>query len=974
MADKKDPHQEMLEEAAKRAFPGHSSSEKKPEETSSPIPPKKNLSQRISEEFRAELGRTARKALYERGGFIGRVMASATGEGYYLRGQSTSQTSSTGSHARQASQKVTEKIDQNNRMIMASVDRLNQAVARGTASVSRQFSSMGAKVDSSIKKAVEIIKRIDPPAESRKRAGIEAVANATNRGRYGFGALAAGAGILGATAAYGALPKNGGVTRDDENAAPKDDVENKKREQLQNSPPPPRAGFQTKELIFKAREVEFEAKDFKWKTKGGRLTFGGGSGDEVSPGTTPGAGSGGSGGSRRSRRRGRTGGPGGSGQRTGGAGVNHSSVSGSGLNAIPPGEPTPEAWRRGGIQGGTGEASGASSGGLSTAGPSMDDTGGAGGGSSSGGGGSPGGGNRPATGTGGGSGGGRFGSTPPGMPQAGGADQSGVGLQSQSSPAFNRVKQAALSQGVTDANGIDMPRDYRGDPVKGAMPSRNTSTVQGRQLSLYDSSKVNTEWTDTARRALVAEIGRENDYRPGLLYGSHTDPYNRVQNSGIISWQKERRHALNRHMQAAGFMNPDGSFQNSAEAERAQMEFIDKEMKQNYPKSYAAMRDPNMSYRDLTRVLGKDYIRWRHDDPVYASHHGRRDRHFQSLNDAIAKRGDVGMGGDWKPPQQGVQEGGWPGTPGEGDNGGSGGETNKGRVDVKPWNQRSGGDYFSKDSIMEKGANPPAIGPKPGWNEDPGDFKLPSNEQKNIGPVTSDEFSGAKRKTGQVKQGTGSELTAYSPQVGGDKMEGGYASSRPGIGNDGYTVKTLADYAAGRSNYVTMSGDPSQYGKKFTIPEMRYQGLNPDDNRYLADPQTIKNVPGYVHDTGSAFKGKGQSKFDIPVARDMVTNQLNMQPFSQQVLGLQPGWVDQKVMSGSELRSSSQEVDAMSQQNSVDPAPSKGQSEEGRDGIGVHNDSDVPNTHMDDHFMNDFAGLNNKNKGGGGGSIETGND
>ncbi len=117
-------------------------------------------------------------------------------------------------------------------------------------------------------------------------------------------------------------------------------------------------------------------------------------------------------------------------------------------------------------------------------------------------------------------------------------------------------------------------------------------------------------------------------------------------------------------------------------------------------------------------------------------------------------------------------------------------------------------------------------------------------------------------------------LTAYSPQKAGALigMEGGYASSRPGL--DGISiVRTLDDYVAGRSSYVTLAGDSSQYGKNYIIPSITY--INS-----IGQSVTLNNVPGYVHDTGSAFVGAGNSKFDIPIGRDYGNSLMNKQPFN----------------------------------------------------------------------------------------------
>lgn len=103
-------------------------------------------------------------------------------------------------------------------------------------------------------------------------------------------------------------------------------------------------------------------------------------------------------------------------------------------------------------------------------------------------------------------------------------------------------------------------------------------------------------------------------------------------------------------------------------------------------------------------------------------------------------------------------------------------------------------------------------------------------------------------------------LSAYSPQVGGSKMEGGYAASKPGP--DGKAeVRTLEDVASGRSPYVTVAGNPSLAGKSYTIPEITFIGADGKE-------QTLKNVKAVVHDTGSAFKSAPEGRFDVPIGKD----------------------------------------------------------------------------------------------------------
>lgn len=108
--------------------------------------------------------------------------------------------------------------------------------------------------------------------------------------------------------------------------------------------------------------------------------------------------------------------------------------------------------------------------------------------------------------------------------------------------------------------------------------------------------------------------------------------------------------------------------------------------------------------------------------------------------------------------------------------------------------------------------------------------------------------------------GPAPRATTYSPQRGGDRMEGGYASSRPGP--DGQAmVRTLEDFRTGQAPYVTIAGNPALYGREYTIPEVSYQA---GGQRHM-----LRDVPVVVHDTGGAFRNAPEGRFDVPVGRDL---------------------------------------------------------------------------------------------------------
>jgi hypothetical protein len=115
--------------------------------------------------------------------------------------------------------------------------------------------------------------------------------------------------------------------------------------------------------------------------------------------------------------------------------------------------------------------------------------------------------------------------------------------------------------------------------------------------------------------------------------------------------------------------------------------------------------------------------------------------------------------------------------------------------------------------------------------------------------------------------GTEGDITVYSPQRGGDKMEGGYPSSRPGP--DGKAlVRTVQDYANGTSEYITLAGSPSFYNKSYIIPELPYEDPK------TGATKTLRNVRAVVHDTGGAFKTKPEFRYDIPYGRDLTNKQM----------------------------------------------------------------------------------------------------
>ncbi|WP_010197069.1 hypothetical protein [Psychrobacter sp. PAMC 21119] len=169
--------------------------------------------------------------------------------------------------------------------------------------------------------------------------------------------------------------------------------------------------------------------------------------------------------------------------------------------------------------------------------------------------------------------------------------------------------------------------------ANGASPAQLTKQQNQRQMMVYDSFR-NAGLSDAQSRAMTAEVGRENGYQDKYLFGGHSDPANNEYNLGMFSWQKDRGKKLYKHLNGKGLIK-NGKIIESQEALNEQAKFAVNEMQttKDYSRTKREfLENPNVSYGKATEVLGRNYIRWRHDDPKYAKHHQYRDQYKAALD------------------------------------------------------------------------------------------------------------------------------------------------------------------------------------------------------------------------------------------------------------------------------------------------------------------------------------------------------
>lgn len=142
--------------------------------------------------------------------------------------------------------------------------------------------------------------------------------------------------------------------------------------------------------------------------------------------------------------------------------------------------------------------------------------------------------------------------------------------------------------------------------------------------------------------AMVGEIGRENAYQSKHVFGKHVDPHNGAMNMGFISWQGDRAKKLNAYMAEQGLLNKDGSIMQGQKALDAQAAFLVREMETGNAKNKDTLkylRSENVDANVAMDRVGRDFIKWRIDDPKYRESGLRNRSHFYAAGAAAVGDG-----------------------------------------------------------------------------------------------------------------------------------------------------------------------------------------------------------------------------------------------------------------------------------------------------------------------------------------------
>lgn len=148
----------------------------------------------------------------------------------------------------------------------------------------------------------------------------------------------------------------------------------------------------------------------------------------------------------------------------------------------------------------------------------------------------------------------------------------------------------------------------------------------------------NAGLSENQAKIITSEVGRESSFLPENLFGSHTDDKNSKTNVGMLSWQNGRELPLLRSLSKMGLM-VDGKIKQTQDSLNLMARYAVNEMrtKPEYKQTKQTFLDnPDVDYKTASEVLGKNYIKWRYDDPQYASGHKNRDQFYSQLGGTVA--------------------------------------------------------------------------------------------------------------------------------------------------------------------------------------------------------------------------------------------------------------------------------------------------------------------------------------------------
>ena len=144
--------------------------------------------------------------------------------------------------------------------------------------------------------------------------------------------------------------------------------------------------------------------------------------------------------------------------------------------------------------------------------------------------------------------------------------------------------------------------------------------------------------------AITAEVGRENDFSPGVIFGYHNDLNQKGQrrvNVGMLSWNGNRGEQIEKELKSKGLLKNE-TISRSQESLDAMAQFSVKEMRGTYKGVLNNFwHNPNADYETIAKEMGgkKSYVGWAmYQNTVdgkpfdWRKHHDKRARYAKQID------------------------------------------------------------------------------------------------------------------------------------------------------------------------------------------------------------------------------------------------------------------------------------------------------------------------------------------------------
>lgn len=171
------------------------------------------------------------------------------------------------------------------------------------------------------------------------------------------------------------------------------------------------------------------------------------------------------------------------------------------------------------------------------------------------------------------------------------------------------------------------PKDKDKDKKKKESQKDEDFSNRPLQLSIY-RALVDEGASSNQALAIVAEVGRENNFNADLVFGTHTDPARdkngkTITNYGMISWNRTRAKELMKFLEQGGAIK-NGKMVRSQETLRLQARFLLKEALERKDKLAHFFANPDADPESFARELGKHLIGWAYGQSTIPGKNGGR--------------------------------------------------------------------------------------------------------------------------------------------------------------------------------------------------------------------------------------------------------------------------------------------------------------------------------------------------------------